>query len=81
MFSINKDDFLTFQNSTSYYNVNMKERVNIEDALNPCSTTLFTIWKETRSLKWTIVSALMPLAFGFIICTMAAGLWHMFQIS
>jgi ferrous iron transport protein B len=32
---------------------------------NPCSTTLYTIYRETRSWKWTAVSALMPLAMGF----------------
>ena len=32
---------------------------------NPCSTTLYTIYRETRSWKWTTVSALMPLVMGF----------------
>lgn len=31
---------------------------------NPCSTTMLTIWKETASLRWTVVSALLPLALG-----------------
>jgi ferrous iron transport protein B len=35
---------------------------------NPCSTTLYTIYRETRSWKWTVVSALMPLAMGFAAC-------------
>ena len=48
---------------------------------NPCSTTIFTIWKETRSLKWTTVSTLMPLAFGFVICSMVALLWRLFPVS
>ncbi len=34
----------------------------------PCSTTLLTIWKETRSVKWTILSILTPLTAGIIIC-------------
>lgn len=34
----------------------------------PCSTTLLTIWKETRSVKWTFVSILTPLAAGIILC-------------
>ncbi|MBU0678464.1 MAG: ferrous iron transporter B [Verrucomicrobia bacterium] len=34
---------------------------------NPCSTTIMTIWKETRSRKWTIVGALMPLAIAFAV--------------
>lgn len=39
---------------------------------NPCSTTLLTIWQETKSLKWTAVSALLPLALGFAVCFLSA---------
>ena len=35
---------------------------------NPCSTTLYTIWKETGSVKWTAASALLPIAMGFLVC-------------
>jgi ferrous iron transport protein B len=45
---------------------------------NPCSTTLYTIYKETRSWKWTAVSALMPLAVGFVLCGLVAALWRAF---
>ena len=34
---------------------------------NPCATTIVTMWKETRSLKWTTVGALMPLAIAFAV--------------
>lgn len=34
----------------------------------PCSTTLLTIKKETGSLKWTILSILIPLVIGIILC-------------
>jgi ferrous iron transport protein B len=34
----------------------------------PCSTTLLTIKKETGSIKWTVVSAFLPLFIGFILC-------------
>ncbi len=34
----------------------------------PCTTTLLTIKKETGSLKWTIVSFLLPTICGIIIC-------------
>jgi ferrous iron transport protein B len=34
----------------------------------PCSTTLLTIKKETGSLYWTIVAALLPTALGALIC-------------
>lgn len=34
----------------------------------PCSTTLLTIWKETKSVKWTVLSVITPLTAGIIIC-------------
>ncbi len=34
----------------------------------PCSTSLITVKKETGSIKWTVVAALLPTAFGVISC-------------
>lgn len=34
---------------------------------NPCSTTIFTIYKETRSWKWTLVSTFLPIAMGLTV--------------
>jgi ferrous iron transport protein B len=34
---------------------------------NPCSTTILTIWNETKNLKWTVAATLIPLALGFIV--------------
>jgi ferrous iron transport protein B len=34
---------------------------------NPCSTTVWTMWKETRSMRWTAVGGLMPLAVGVLV--------------
>ncbi len=34
---------------------------------NPCSTTLWTIWTETRSRKWTLLGALIPLGVAFLV--------------
>ena len=34
----------------------------------PCSTTLITIYKETRSIRWTFLSFLIPLLIGIILC-------------
>jgi len=34
----------------------------------PCSTTLLTIKKETQSLKWTVISALVPTVMGIGAC-------------
>ncbi len=35
----------------------------------PCSTTMLTIYKDTKSLKWTLLSFVLPTAIGFILCT------------
>ena len=34
---------------------------------NPCSTTIWTIYKETGSVKWTLLGALLPLAIAFAV--------------
>lgn len=34
----------------------------------PCSTTILTIKKETKSIKWTIISFLLPTITGLLIC-------------
>lgn len=43
---------------------------------NPCSTTLWTIYKETRSWKWTAISAVLPTAIGFALCGAVAFVWR-----
>ncbi len=43
---------------------------------NPCSTTIFTIYKETRSRKWTTVASLLPVAIGFVVCFLVAQVWR-----
>lgn len=43
---------------------------------NPCSTTIYTIWKETKSAKWTALATFMPIGFGIIICGSVAWLWR-----
>jgi ferrous iron transport protein B len=43
---------------------------------NPCSTTIYTIYRETRSVKWTMVSTLLPLAAGFALCATVAAVWR-----
>ncbi|MEW6568371.1 MAG: ferrous iron transport protein B [Chloroflexota bacterium] len=44
---------------------------------NPCSTTLYTIYKETGSLKWTAVAAALPLALGFALTFFVAQVWRL----
>ncbi len=43
---------------------------------NPCSTTIYTIYKETRSWKWTAVATGMPLVLGFVLCAAVAAVWR-----
>lgn len=45
---------------------------------NPCSTTIYTIYKETGSKKWTAVAALLPLVMGFIVTFFVAQIWRLF---
>lgn len=45
---------------------------------NPCSTTLYTIQKETGKRKWTILSTVIPLALGIAVCFFVAQLWRLF---
>ncbi len=44
---------------------------------NPCSTTLYTIYKETGSKKWTAVSAFLPIVMGLILCFLVAQIWRL----
>ena len=46
---------------------------------NPCGTTIWTMWRETRSTRWTLFGALMPVAVGIITCTLVAGAWRLFS--
>jgi ferrous iron transport protein B len=43
---------------------------------NPCGTTIWTTWRETRSVRWTLVGALLPLAFGVLTCALVACVWR-----
>jgi len=44
---------------------------------NPCSTTLYTMYKETGSRKWTAFAALLPLVMGFAITFLVAQVWRL----
>ena len=39
---------------------------------NPCSTTIMTIWNETKNLKWTTVATLLPLGLAFLVTFLTA---------
>ena len=44
---------------------------------NPCSTTIYTIYKETQSARWTVVATLLPLAMGLVMCFLVAQVWRL----
>ena len=43
---------------------------------NPCSTTIYTIYKETKSVKWTVVASILPIIMGFVITFLVAQVWR-----
>ena len=45
---------------------------------NPCSTTIYSIYKETKSAKWTAVASLVPLALGVVVTILVASIWRLF---
>ncbi len=46
----------------------------------PCSTTLMTIKKETGSLKWTILSLIIPTALGMLTCVSLKFIYDMLSL-
>lgn len=45
---------------------------------NPCSTTIYTIYKETGSVRWTALATLLPLGLGFLVTFLVAQIWRLF---
>ncbi|MDF0480404.1 ferrous iron transport protein B [Vagococcus sp. PNs007] len=46
----------------------------------PCSTTLMTIYKETKSAKWTWISFLVPTVMGIVTCMLTTFIAHAFKL-
>lgn len=45
---------------------------------NPCSTTIYTIYKETGSARWTAVATFAPVIMGVVLCSFVALAWRLF---
>jgi ferrous iron transport protein B len=45
----------------------------------PCATTLITIYKETKSLKWLTLSFLIPTVTGVVICSVFNIVYEIFN--
>lgn len=46
----------------------------------PCATTCITIYKETRSLKWSVAAFMIPTLCGIVICFMVTSVTHLFML-
>jgi ferrous iron transport protein B len=44
---------------------------------NPCSTTIFTIYKETGSARWTAFASVAPVVMGLLLCL---GVTQLFRL-
>jgi ferrous iron transport protein B len=44
---------------------------------NPCSTTLYTIYKESGSWKWVALAAILPLLLGLVVTFFVAQVWRL----
>lgn len=44
---------------------------------NPCSTTIYTIYRETGNARWTAIAALLPLLMGFAVTFTVAQVWRL----
>lgn len=38
----------------------------------PCATALLTVFKETKSLKWTVLAFLIPTVLGVVLCALVS---------
>jgi ferrous iron transport protein B len=45
---------------------------------NPCATTIYTMWKETKRLKWTVLGVVMPLVIAFVVTFVIAQTARLF---
>ncbi len=46
---------------------------------NPCSTTILTIYRETKSTRWTLVATFLPIVLGFIVTFFTTQIWLLFH--
>ncbi|MDW8320941.1 MAG: ferrous iron transport protein B [Armatimonadota bacterium] len=46
---------------------------------NPCSTTILTIWRETKSARWAWIGTLLPLGIAFTVLLMLNAVVRAFR--
>lgn len=47
----------------------------------PCSTTCITVWKETGSMKWTLLALVLPTGLGLGSCFLVSTLANLLHIA
>lgn len=47
----------------------------------PCSTSCLTVYKETKSIKWTAVSFALPTVIGIVMCVLVNGICTLLGIG
>jgi hypothetical protein len=43
---------------------------------NFCSTAIYTIRRETGSVRWTLAATLLPLVIGLVVCFVVVQMWR-----
>ena len=46
----------------------------------PCATTLWTIQKESGSIKWTLLAFLIPTCTAIAVCMAVNGVWNLLSL-
>lgn len=78
-----------FENLDALKNILISHGWNFITAINfmlfsllhfPCGTTIWTIRKETGSIKWTLISAILPTLVAIIVCFIIAQTSRLFGI-
>jgi len=44
---------------------------------NPCSTTILTIYRETKSARWTLISTILPIVLGLTVTFFTTQIWFL----
>ena len=80
---LKEGELATFENIALIKEVLLANGWNIKTAICfiifsvvhfPCATALTTVYKETKSFKWTILSFIIPCVLGIILCIVVASI-------
>lgn len=84
---LQKGSFVQFEDLSSIAQILKENGWTILTAINvmiftllhfPCATTLLTIYKETKSKFYTVLSFLLPTVCGIVLCFFSTCIFHLF---